>query len=423
MALHGLLQNYYMKKNANKGSTILIITNHIKIEKITVSYKCVVFVLIWNPSKVQYTPYVTGSISLTGNNHSIQQLSAIVHPVATLCFPSPVKTLAASTICTRSFLVVGCESPPAVFLFRLDTLQIANETEGARKQMWDEGEQLLNNMKYQIIYPTAQRPNPNLIIHNGMKSKFDSNIENKHQIQIGGENHLEASIHSTIENPTHKTQTPHPTLVWIDFVDRKLTFGTVDQRRVILRNIKDLPSLPLAVAPIPTLHCIAVLCREYPQYPYFGKILNSDDKFETKDFFNEDGKGQNNRKNQKPIYDKQNSIDYENSKSLVGLGLDLANQYFHESIPERDAKGDLFIDLAADWYIECHSKHFKDYRPKRLPPYKYNAPKITLCYSPKTKFCISYPHSLSPLNVMKALENQNPRLSATKKQYMYVANN
>ncbi|KAA6357070.1 MAG: hypothetical protein EZS28_047403, partial [Streblomastix strix] len=32
-------------------------------------------------------------------------------------------------------------------------------------------------------------------------------------------------------------------------------------------------------------------------------------------------------------------------------------------------KGDLFIDLAQDWNIECHSKHYKDYRPKRLPPY------------------------------------------------------
>ncbi|KAA6388862.1 MAG: hypothetical protein EZS28_015611 [Streblomastix strix] len=283
--------------------------------------------------------------------------------------------------------------------------------------------------------------------------------------EVSEKNSLEASIHSTIENPTHKTQTPHPTLVWIDFVDRKLTFGTVDQRHVILRNIKDLPSFPLAISHIPTMHCIAVLCREYPQYPYFGKIMNQDDKFEPRDFLIEDKKEQINKKQQNPRYDKQNSIDYENSKSLVGLGLDvsaivgsdsqmfmpfheifhnffinkyfnekdeqlkkyssyqLASQYFHESIPERDAKGDLFIDLAADWYIECHSKHFKDYRPKRLPPYKYNAPKITLCYSPKTKFCISYPHSLSPLNVMKALENKNPRLSATKKQYMYVANN
>jgi hypothetical protein len=39
------------------------------------------------------------------------------------------------------------------------------------------------------------------------------------------------------------------------------------------------------------MHCISVLFREYQQFPYFGKIMNSDDKFETKDFFNEDGKG------------------------------------------------------------------------------------------------------------------------------------
>ncbi|KAA6370051.1 MAG: hypothetical protein EZS28_034421 [Streblomastix strix] len=155
---------------------------------IAVSYKCVVFVLIWNPSIIQYTSNVTGQISLTENHPQIQQIPSIVHPVATLCFPSPVKTLAASTICTRSFLVVGCESPPTVFLFRLDTLQIENETEETRKKMWDEGEQLLNNMKYQIIYPTVQRPNPTLIIHNGMKSKSNFDIENKHQIQIGDGN-------------------------------------------------------------------------------------------------------------------------------------------------------------------------------------------------------------------------------------------
>ncbi|KAA6358251.1 MAG: hypothetical protein EZS28_046222 [Streblomastix strix] len=142
--------------------------------------------------------------------------------------------------------------------------------------------------------------------------------------ELSEKNSLEASIHSTIENRTHKTQTPHPTLVWIDFVDRKLTFGTVDQRHVILRNIKDLPSFPLAISHIPTMHCIAVLCREFPQYPYFGKIMNQDDKFDLVDFLTEDKKEQINKKKYNPRYDKQNSIDYENSKSLLGLGLDVS---------------------------------------------------------------------------------------------------
>ncbi|KAA6386875.1 MAG: hypothetical protein EZS28_017596, partial [Streblomastix strix] len=118
--------------------------------------------------KPKIAPIETQIISPISHS-SFYQLPANIHPVATLSFPSQVKTLAASTICTRSFLVVGCESPPAVFLFRLDSVQIANETEEARKKMWDEGEQLLNNMKYQIIYPTVQHPDPELIIQNGMK--------------------------------------------------------------------------------------------------------------------------------------------------------------------------------------------------------------------------------------------------------------
>ncbi|KAA6401256.1 MAG: hypothetical protein EZS28_003219 [Streblomastix strix] len=422
----------------NKNKTLALGAAH------AVSYKCVVIVLIWNPSKVQYTPIVTGSISLTGNRPQIQQHPAIVHPVATLCFPSPVKTLAASTICTRSFLVVGCDQPPAVFLFRLETLQIANETEGSRKKITS-----ALTWNYQTGMITWTSLECSGMIHSLMPMHVveEEQISQTNQDQTFSElsekSSLEASVHSSVENSIDKTPTPHPTLAWIDFVDRKLTFGTVDQRRVILRNIKDLPSLPLAISHIPTMHCIAVLCREYPQYPYLNKIKNSDDEFETKDFFNEDGKDQNDTKQQKPRYDKMKNIDYENYQSVIGLGLDVSAivgsdsqmfmpfheifhnffQYFHESIPERDVKGDLFIDIAADWYIESHSKHFKDYRPKRLPPYKYNAPKITLCYSHKTQFCVSYPHSLSTLNVIKALENQNPRFSITQKQYMYMANN
>ncbi|KAA6378796.1 MAG: hypothetical protein EZS28_025676, partial [Streblomastix strix] len=58
-------------------------------------------------------------------------------------------------------------------------------------------------------------------------------------------------------NTTIKTQIPHPNLVWIDYVDKRLTFGTVDKRNIILRQIKDLPSLPLSVMHIPTMHSLA----------------------------------------------------------------------------------------------------------------------------------------------------------------------
>ncbi|KAA6313498.1 MAG: hypothetical protein EZS28_055744, partial [Streblomastix strix] len=96
----------------------------------------------------------------------------------------------------------------------------------------------------------------------------------------------------------------------------------------------------------------------------------------------------------------------------------LTGQYFHESIPDIDYKGDQFIDISTDWNIESHSKHYKDYRPKRLPPFKSNIPKIALCYSSKSDFSVALPPWLTPLNVIKALKNKNLRLNATKKQYV-----
>lgn len=74
---------------------------------------------------------------------------------------------------------------------------------------------------------------------------------------------LPGSQISSKENATNKTPIAHPTLVYIDYVERRLTFGTIDKRNIILRNVKDLPSLPLSIAHIPTIHAIAVLCREH----------------------------------------------------------------------------------------------------------------------------------------------------------------
>ncbi|KAA6390340.1 MAG: hypothetical protein EZS28_014132, partial [Streblomastix strix] len=153
---------------------------------IAVSYKCIVFVLVWNPSRPQIVSNSSNPAKSSNNQSSISQIPAILHPVSTLCFPSPVKTLTASTICTRSFLVVGCESPPSVFLFRLDTPQIAQQTINSHNKLWDDGEKLLNNLKYQIAYPTVLRPDPTLVIINGIKSESNINEnQNKHSIRLG----------------------------------------------------------------------------------------------------------------------------------------------------------------------------------------------------------------------------------------------
>ncbi|KAA6358021.1 MAG: hypothetical protein EZS28_046452 [Streblomastix strix] len=79
---------------------------------IALSYKCVVFVLIWNPSKPKISSNTVGPSSSPGISSPIQQpqqTPAVIHTIATLCFPSTVKSLSATTICTRSFLMVGCE--------------------------------------------------------------------------------------------------------------------------------------------------------------------------------------------------------------------------------------------------------------------------------------------------------------------------
>ncbi|KAA6393267.1 MAG: hypothetical protein EZS28_011206 [Streblomastix strix] len=153
---------------------------------IAVSYKCVVFVLIWIPAVPQITSITTDSNQQDERQTQLTNHPAIVQPVATLCFPSHIKSLTASTICTRSFLVVGCESPASIFLFRLDNIQVALQTEQTRQQLWDDGEKKLNNIKYKFIYPSIQRPNLALVIQNGIKNKVSENdLENKHVIHIG----------------------------------------------------------------------------------------------------------------------------------------------------------------------------------------------------------------------------------------------
>ncbi|KAA6385546.1 MAG: hypothetical protein EZS28_018927, partial [Streblomastix strix] len=703
---------------------------------IAVSYKCIVFVLIWNPSKPKITKNKVDNVQQSPHQPQMQQLPALILPVATLCFPSPVVSLAASMICTRSFLVVGCEYPPAIFLFRLDTIQVAQQSEIQRKKLWINCEKLLKGMKYQIAYPTAQQPDLQLIIQNGIMNETDSVYEQSHhQIRIGKGNQcailgnescrsltrglnkdaqtvnqirfievlpnshqfvavqystsgtmtrmfdlylndipsqillttfkkqvhiytqseIEATdlnpnvglsplaqvavtqysdekekfiqqqnykkndgvvlliagqsgqlatsiipltvlidfppnqlqnnemnsqatfffpslvttlkqspqpikliedegivyiygdrvsamtwsdrackilwtdlesmgvIHSLVpmrvveesllpfakdqektdendnksekismistkDNNTDKSEIQHPSLCWIDNIEKKLIFGTIDKRRILTRSVKDLPSLPLAISHIPNLHAIAVLCREHSQNQFNNSGQYEQQGIDKDYFFNEKDKAPNDR-NFKDLHDNQN-ITYENSKTLDGLGIDisgiigtgnmhmpyhelyinylqqrekeknnirifdhkqsrsdislqtgdnqkheeqklliqgkdtkiyqLSNQYFHQSIPDKDFKGDPFNDIAIDWCIESHSKHFKDYRPKRIIPYKCNTPKISFDYSPQTNFSIAYPHWLSPFNIIKALKNQDLRQSEMMKETQFV---
>ncbi|KAA6359127.1 MAG: hypothetical protein EZS28_045346, partial [Streblomastix strix] len=186
---------------------------------IAVSYKCIVFVLLWDPSK----PKITSSTSPKGlNEHQqqIQQHPASIRTISTLCFPSPVKSLAASTICTRSFLIVGCESPPAIFLFRMDSIHVAQETEQARKQLWDEGEQLLDRMKYQIVYPSVQRPDLSLIIQNGVKS--DPNINDYYKsrnIRLGESNECKIIIADSSESQSDGLKSQELTSKQLRFIE------------------------------------------------------------------------------------------------------------------------------------------------------------------------------------------------------------
>ncbi|KAA6390167.1 MAG: hypothetical protein EZS28_014309, partial [Streblomastix strix] len=153
---------------------------------IAVSYKCIVFVLIWNPSIPRIAYSEQDSSQTTGGKTQVKQHGASVHTVSTLCFPSTVNSLSASTICTRSFLIVGCESPPAVFLFRLDAVQVAQQTEVSRMQLWNEGEKRLQKLKYQLTHPTVQRPNADLVIQNGLRNQVnDCNMNDRPTIRIG----------------------------------------------------------------------------------------------------------------------------------------------------------------------------------------------------------------------------------------------
>lgn len=64
----------------------------------------------------------------------------------------------------------------------------------------------------------------------------------------------------------------------------------MDKRCVLTRKIKDLPTVPLGIAHIPTLHAIAILCREYSPYPYYETNESENKDFNSNNFFISDKK-------------------------------------------------------------------------------------------------------------------------------------
>ncbi|KAA6390807.1 MAG: hypothetical protein EZS28_013666 [Streblomastix strix] len=718
---------------------------------IAVGYQCIVYILVWNPPKPKITQSRSQSGSLS-SGQTVSQLPAVLQPVTTLCFPFIVKSMAAATICTRSFLVVACDQTPTVFLFRLDDVKIALQTEDARKRIWAEGEKQIDSLKRQLPFLTVQRPDPSLIIQNGiinsngnyftpeglrnriqigkgndctvlssdvnispkdrkstsddngqknlkfvevmsgshtyvevqcssrlvMTRIFDSRVFDRpiqmmlttlsRQIRIFSPEEIEqtdgdpyvglsplaqttasrahpdedlalrprcymnnegavliftgadgiiqsciiplsamldfppekrpknrkpyqaefffpplmthmwinrkqmsltedegiiyvygdrasaltwsdraskfiwttidcnGTIHSlvplrvssedlqsqlpptevrddedegdgavrsvvskpqnnrTVTNKGAQEATqPHPTLAWIGYADKTLTFGTTDKRRSLIREVKEISSLPIAVAHVPSVHAIAVLCREHSQYPHYlgfskenviidqasikskhqdkkDRDQDSDDEQQTKsdtdinsagvvglgmDVSAVIGPDQQRRMAYHEIFmdylkekneERREYFDLDDYSSSSPIGsptsivvlqnnsqdhlnifdrdtFQLKGQFFQESISKKDHKGIPFTDIANDWVIETHSKHYKDYRPKRLAPSKYDTLKTQLCYAPRVNFCLAWPPWMSAESVLIAMKTRQIRLNKIKKSSVYVTEN
>ncbi|KAA6383367.1 MAG: hypothetical protein EZS28_021107 [Streblomastix strix] len=153
-----------------------------------------------------------------------------------------------------------------------------------------------------------------------------------------------------------------PTLLWIEDSTRTLKYGQIDKRRRMNRVVKDLPTAPISITYLPSLHAIAVLLREQSLYPYF--VNENDQNIE-----DESQEKNNNINQQKPFFttllkcnenneNNENKLDnskfnqdtqskkkeHENEERIrkmrynygvEGLGLDISGQSFigfgHES--------------------------------------------------------------------------------------------
>ncbi|KAA6380619.1 MAG: hypothetical protein EZS28_023854, partial [Streblomastix strix] len=379
-----------------------------------------------------------------------------------------MKSLAASTICTRPFLIVGCESPPAVFVFRLDTLQISQQQINIRNKIWDDGEKLLDQMKYKLAYPTVQRPDPELVIQNGIKNSFEFNqLENKHSIRIGEGNQCSILQNELILSPVKQSNQDKSTkqIRFIEVLSGSHQYVEVFySANIAMTRILDLfpydrPDQILLTtfgnqiciytsdeAKDNTINSAITISptnqTQQSQVAQSSELINQDSH---RSYLQNDGvalmiaghNGQfataliplsalldfppelqkNNKKGGKTKFFFPSVVTtmrlfpqivkIAEDGQIVYLYGDRAFALTWNYISQKDFKGDPFIDIAADWFIESHTKHFKDFRPKRFPPYKFNVPKVNLGYSSqKTNFSFGYPSWLSPANVKQALKNR-----------------
>ncbi|KAA6391554.1 MAG: hypothetical protein EZS28_012918, partial [Streblomastix strix] len=86
-----------------------------------------------------------------------------------------------------------------------------------------------------------------------------------------------------------------PTLLWIEDSTRTLKYGQIDKRRRMNRVMKELPTAPISITYLPSLHAFAVLLREQSLYPY---SLNENDQ----NIENESYEKNNNINQQTPFF-------------------------------------------------------------------------------------------------------------------------
>ncbi|KAA6381293.1 MAG: hypothetical protein EZS28_023180 [Streblomastix strix] len=93
----------------------------------------------------------------------------------------------------------------------------------------------------------------------------------------------------------NEEQNSLPTLLWIEDSTRTLKYGQIDKRRRMNRVVKELPTAPISITYLPSLHAFAILLREQSLYPYF---LNENDQ----NIENESYEKNNNINQQTPFF-------------------------------------------------------------------------------------------------------------------------
>ncbi|KAA6379929.1 MAG: hypothetical protein EZS28_024544, partial [Streblomastix strix] len=105
---------------------------------IAVSVQRVVYVLVWFPAKAMQKPKDTKDRAQSPKSSQKDYIKQdqVLCPVATLYMKSPVTSISACTIYGRAILLIGTDSPPMVYVFRLDRIAIATNSEKERIKKW-----------------------------------------------------------------------------------------------------------------------------------------------------------------------------------------------------------------------------------------------------------------------------------------------